>query len=180
MKVLASAVREEHARATKPLGAALNQAAHAAAHTKNTYLAAQYHRLAGRRGRKKAIVAVAHSILVIAYHLIKRKEPYHELGGNYFDKRQPEVTAKRLLKRLEQLGYQVSVQALLSVSLHNLFSDQHFNKLIQFRQAAYADLETAKDALFELCDAVIGTAAANSFAELSSSKYFRRCWPQCV
>jgi len=54
---------------------------------------------------------------------------------------------------------------------------EHFNKLIQFRQAAYTNLGTAKDALFELCDAVISTSAANSFAELSCSKYFRRCWP---
>lgn len=97
-------------RGNKSLGAALNQAAHGAAHTKNTYLAAQYHRLAARRGRKKAIMAVAHSILVIAYHLISRKESYHDLGENYFDKRKPEVTAKRLLKRLEQLGYTIAVQ----------------------------------------------------------------------
>jgi len=62
-------------RGNKALGAALNQAAHAAAHMNNTYLSAQYHRLAGRRGQKKAIVAVAHSILVICYHIIKRKEP---------------------------------------------------------------------------------------------------------
>jgi len=97
-------------RGNKALGAALNQAAHAAAHMKNTYLSAQYHRLAGRRGQKKAIVAVAHSILVIAYHLIKRKEPYRELGGDYFDKRRPEATAKRLLKRLEQLGFNVTLE----------------------------------------------------------------------
>jgi len=94
----------------KPLGAALNQAAHAAARTKNCYLASQYHRLAARRGVKKAIVAVAHSILVIAYHLIQRHEPYRELGADYFDKRRPEATAKRLVKRLEQLGYQVALQ----------------------------------------------------------------------
>lgn len=92
------------------LGAALNQAAHGAAHTKQTYLAAQYHRLAARRGKKKAIMAVAHSILVIAYHLIQRQEPYRELGGDYFDNRQPEVLANRLRKRLEQLGYQVALQ----------------------------------------------------------------------
>jgi hypothetical protein len=92
------------------LGAALNQAAHAAARTKHTYLAAQYHRLAGCRGNKKAIVAVEHSILVIAYHLIQRREPYRELGGDYFDKRRPEATAKRLVKRLEQLGFQVTLQ----------------------------------------------------------------------
>ena len=88
---------------------ALVQAAHAAARTKNTYLSAQYHRLATRRGQKKAILAVAHSILVIAYHLIQRQEPYRELGGDYFDRRCPEATAKRLVKRLAQLGYQVSL-----------------------------------------------------------------------
>lgn len=97
-------------RGNKPLGAALNQAAHAAARTKNTYFNAQYHRLAARRGKKKAIVAVMHSILVIAYHLIQRREPYRELGGNYFDQRRPEVTADRLVKRLAKLGYQVSLQ----------------------------------------------------------------------
>jgi transposase len=99
-------------KGNKPLGVALNQAAHAAAHTRNTYLSAQYHRLAGRRGKKRAIVAVAHSILVIAYHLIKRNEPYRELGGDYFDKRRPEATANRLVRRLEHLGFRVSLQQL--------------------------------------------------------------------
>jgi transposase len=89
----------------------LIQAAHAAAHTKNTYLAAQYHRLAARRGKKRAIVAVAHSILVIAYCLLSRHEPYRELGGDYFDRLRPEATAKRLLKRLENLGYQITLPA---------------------------------------------------------------------
>jgi hypothetical protein len=60
---------------------------------------------------------------------------------------------------------------------HNSTATKHFNKLIQFRQAAYACLGTAKDALFELSDAVIDTPAANSFAELSCSRYFRRRWP---
>jgi transposase len=94
----------------KPLRSALTQAAHAAAHTKKTYLAAQYRRLAGRRGKKKAIIAVAHSILVIAYHLIDRHEDYHDLGADYFDKRRPETTAKHLIKRLEALGYSVALQ----------------------------------------------------------------------
>ncbi len=94
----------------RALRVALVQAAHAAARTKNTYLSAQYHRLAARRGQKKAILAVAHSILVIAYHLVQRQEPYRELGGDYFDRRRPEATAKRLVKRLEQLGYAVSLQ----------------------------------------------------------------------
>lgn len=92
------------------LRTALSQAANAAARTKDTYLQAQYRRLASRRGRKRAIMAVAHSILIIAYHLIARKEPYRELGSDYFDQIRPEKTAKRLIKRLEQLGFQVSVQ----------------------------------------------------------------------
>ncbi len=103
-------------KGNKALGAALNQAAHGAAHTKNTYLAAQYHRLVARRGKKKAIVAVMHSILVIAYHIIQRKEAYKELGGNYFDERNPVKTAQRLLKRLEKLGYDVSILQVPSVS----------------------------------------------------------------
>ena len=92
----------------RALTVALVQAAHAAAHSRNTYLSAQYHRLAGRRGKKRAIVAVAHSILVISYHIIQRKEPYQDLGGDYFDKQRPEATAKRLLKRLQHLGYDIS------------------------------------------------------------------------
>jgi transposase len=94
----------------RALGVVLNQAAHAAAHTKNTYLSAQFHRLASRRGAKKAIIAVACSILVIAFHIIERKQPYIELGGDYFDKRRPEITANRLLKRLKHLGFQVTIQ----------------------------------------------------------------------
>jgi transposase len=104
-------------KGNKALGAALNQAAHAAARTKNTYLSAQYHRLARRIGKKKAIVAVEHSILVIAYHLIQRHEPYRELGGDYFDKRRPEATARHLVKRLEKLGYQVSIEATESAAV---------------------------------------------------------------
>jgi hypothetical protein len=86
-----------------------NQAAHAAAHTKNTYLSAQYHRLAGRRGQKKAVVAVSHSILVIAYHMIQRKEPYNELGGDYFYKHRVEASVKHLVKQMEFLGFSVSL-----------------------------------------------------------------------
>ena len=66
--------------------------------------------MAGRRGKKKAIVAVAHAILVIVFHIIVRKEPYRELGGDYFDKQDPETTAKRLAKRIAKLGYQVTLQ----------------------------------------------------------------------
>lgn len=91
------------------LRATLVQAAHALTQTK-TYLAAQFRRLSRRRGSKRAAVAVAHSILVIAYHLIQRQEPYRDLGANYFDSSRPEVTTKSLVKRLERLGYQVALQ----------------------------------------------------------------------
>lgn len=97
-------------KGNQALSVALNQAAHGASHTKDTYLSAQYRRLAARRGKKRAIMALMHSILVIAYHLIQRSEPYRDLGGDYFDKRRPEATAKHLVKRLKQLGYSVSLQ----------------------------------------------------------------------
>ncbi len=86
---------------------ALTEAAHGAAHTKKTYLAALYHRIAARRGRKKAIIAVAHAILVICYYLLLRKEPYQELGANYFDERERQDVERRLVKRLQRLGYEV-------------------------------------------------------------------------
>lgn len=86
------------------------QSAHVASRS-HTYLAAQYRRIAARRGKKRATMAVAHSILVIAYHVIQRQEPYHELGANYFDQKQPEVTTQKLVKRLERLGYQVTLQS---------------------------------------------------------------------
>jgi transposase len=88
----------------------LVQAAHAAARTKSTYLSAQYRRLATRRGKKRAIMAVAHSMLVMAYYMIQRQEPYREAGGDFFDRLQPEDTARRLVKRLEHLGYHVTLQ----------------------------------------------------------------------
>lgn len=97
-------------KGNKPLRAALNQAAHAAARTKNTYLAAQYHHLVPHTGKKKAIMAVAHSILVIAYHVIRKQEPYRDLGRDYFERLRPEVTSRRLVKRLERLGYKVSLE----------------------------------------------------------------------
>ena len=88
----------------------LVQAAHAAARTKGTYLSAQYRRLSTRRGKKRAIMAVAHSMLVMAYYMIQRQEPYREAGGGFFDRLQPKDTARRLVKRLEHLGYHVTLQ----------------------------------------------------------------------
>ena len=103
-------------KGNQALATALTQAAWAASHTKSTYLSAQYHRLAGRRGRKRAIVAVAHSILIIAYHLIKNEETYQDLGNNYYDRRNTEATAKRLITRLEKLGFKVELDLPLPVA----------------------------------------------------------------
>jgi transposase len=91
------------------LRAALVEAAWAAARTKGTYLAALYHRLVTRKGQKRALIAVAHSILVAAYQMLKNAEPYREPGQDYFDRLRPEHTANRLVKRLAALGYKVEV-----------------------------------------------------------------------
>ena len=92
------------------LKAALTQAAHAASKTKATYLAAQFRRLAARRGKKRAAVAVAHTILIIAYTLLQRGTVYHELGADYFDQRNDHSLQRQLVKRLERLGYTVTLE----------------------------------------------------------------------
>jgi transposase len=92
------------------LRAALVEAAHAASRCKGTYLAAQYRRLAARRGGKRAAVAVGHSILVAIYHLLRNEEDYRELGGTYFDERDRHAVERRLVGRLEGLGYTVTLQ----------------------------------------------------------------------
>ena len=89
---------------------ALIEAAQAASRTRGTYLAAQFHRLAARRGKKKATVAVAHSILVAAYHLLTRPDLYADLGGDYFDRRDREAVEHRLVRRLEALGNKVTLE----------------------------------------------------------------------
>jgi transposase len=86
---------------------ALCEAAWAASKTKATYLQAQFRRLAAIRGSKRAIIAVASTILTIGYHMLKEGTTYRELGGNYFDKRNLLRTTRRLVKRLEALGHRV-------------------------------------------------------------------------
>ena len=93
------------------LRAALVAAAHAAARTTQSALGAPYRRLKARRGAKQAILAVAHSRLVLADHVIARREPSRELGAAYFDQHQPVATANRLLRRRRRLGYDVSISA---------------------------------------------------------------------
>ncbi len=92
------------------LRTALVQAAQAAARKRGCYLQTLYKRLAARRGKKKAVVAVAHSILVSAYHIISRREPYRELGPEHFDERRRSHTAHRLTQRLRRLGFQVIIE----------------------------------------------------------------------
>jgi transposase len=86
---------------------ALCQAAWAASHTKDTYFSAQYRRLAARRGKKRAIIAVAHSLLIVIYCMLKQDRTYLELGGNYFDQLHAERHKRYLVKKLEVLGFQV-------------------------------------------------------------------------
>lgn len=88
----------------------LVQVAWAASHTKRTYVAAQYHRLAGRRGKKKALVATAHTILVIIYHVIKEGTTYHELGADFFDRLDTEHLTRTLVRRLERMGHKVTLE----------------------------------------------------------------------
>jgi transposase len=99
-------------RGNRSLRRGLCQAAWAAAATHDTYLSALYHRLAARRGKKRAIMAVAHAILVIAYHLIARRQTYQELGANHFDLLHAERLKRRLVRRLEGLGHRVILEPL--------------------------------------------------------------------
>ena len=92
------------------LRSGLIQAAHAAVKCKATYLKAVYQRLVKRRGKQKAIVAVAHRILKAAYQILSKQEPYRDLGANYLDSRSPDKVLNRLCHRIEQLGYQVSLK----------------------------------------------------------------------
>jgi len=90
------------------LKTALVQAAHGAARMRGTALAAKYQRVAARRGAKRAIMAVAHRLLIIAYHVIARREPYRELGADYLERRHAPATVDRLVRRLQQLEVAVT------------------------------------------------------------------------
>lgn len=91
------------------LRSALVEAAWMAARTKNTYLSAQFKRIAIRRGTKRAALAVAHTILVIMYHMLARNKSYCELGGAYFDQRNVQRVIHKSVARLENLGFKVSI-----------------------------------------------------------------------
>jgi hypothetical protein len=92
------------------LRTALVEAAHAAARTKDSYLGALYRRLAARRGKKKATVAVGHAILIIADHLLADGTVYQDLGPTHFDERDRDAVQRRLVQRLQRLGYKVTLE----------------------------------------------------------------------
>src|SRR5436309_3530772 len=92
------------------LRTALTEAAQAASHTKDTYLASQYQHLAARRGKKKAIVAVAHSILRIVWHLLDHDCEYVDLGSRYLEERDRQQLERRVVRRLERFGYTVKLE----------------------------------------------------------------------
>ena len=92
------------------LRAMLVQAAWAASRTKLTYLSAQYRRLAKRRGKKRALVAVGHTLLVMIYHVLKKGTTYAELGADFLDRQEPERLTRQLVKRLESLGHKVTLE----------------------------------------------------------------------
>ena len=87
----------------------LAEAAWAATRRKDSYLAAQYRRLAARRGKKRALVAVGHSLLVVIYHILKHNVEYQDLGPDYFARLEPERLRRYLVKRLQGLGFDVTL-----------------------------------------------------------------------
>ncbi len=108
-----SAGKRRSGRTTKGdrwLKRVLVQAAWAASHSKGTYLAAQYRRLAKRRGCKRALVAVGHTLLIIMYHVLKRGTTYAELGAEYLERLEPERLTRQLVKRLQSLGHKVTLE----------------------------------------------------------------------
>lgn len=105
-KRLRSAVRHGN----RWLRRALSEAAWGASQTRTSYFAAQYHRLAPRRGKKRALIAVAHSLLVVIYHILKEHMDYQDLGRDYFDHLESERLQRYLVHRLEALGHEVTLR----------------------------------------------------------------------
>ena len=94
------------------LGRALIEAAKAASRTKGTYFAARYRRIAARRGPNRAAMAVAHSMVVVAWNMLNTGEPYNDPGGDYFERRrEPKHQAERLARRIRDLGFDVTLTA---------------------------------------------------------------------
>ena len=96
-------------KGNRPIGAAITQAAWAASPTKGTWLKARYHRLAARRGKQRAIVAIGRSMLVSIWHMLSRQEPYQDLGADYYDQRRKETKVSYFTKQLSNLGFVVTL-----------------------------------------------------------------------
>jgi hypothetical protein len=96
---------------------AMCQAAWGAARTKNSYLAAFYRRMSIRKGAQKAIMALAHHMIVVVHQVLSRKEEYVEFGGDYYDQRNKPKTVARLVGRLQRLGYDVNLRAIPSAEV---------------------------------------------------------------
>jgi hypothetical protein len=94
----------------------LCQAAWAVSRKKNCYLSSQFKRIAARRGPKRALMAVAHTMLVIGYHILKTGQGYHELGGNYLEQINKDQLQRHFVKRLQKLGFKVTVEPSLEVA----------------------------------------------------------------
>ncbi len=91
------------------LRSVLTKAAWAASHSKNSYFRAQYRRLAARRGKKRAAIAVGHTLLVVIYHMLKDGREYAELGADYLHKLDPQRVTRDLVNRLHRLGFDVTL-----------------------------------------------------------------------
>jgi transposase len=96
-------------KGNRPIGTALNQAAWAASRTKDTFFKARYHRLAARRGKKRAIVAIGRSMLISIWHMLSRQEPYQDLGADYYDQRRKDTKVSYFTKQLSKLGFVVTL-----------------------------------------------------------------------
>ena len=111
----ASSTPARPAKGSKWLRGTLTESAKAVVRTKGTYLSARYHRIKSRRGHAKATIATAHKILTAAYHVLQQGVPYNELGEEFFYRRDTENTERyrrRLIKQLERLGHQVTLEPL--------------------------------------------------------------------
>ena len=95
---------------------ATKTAARAAVRTKDVYLAAQYARLKPSRGHKKALGAVKHSIICACWHMLSTGELYSDLGGDYFQRRDPERQTQRLIRQLQALGHAVTLEPATSTA----------------------------------------------------------------
>jgi transposase len=104
---------KRHSGRTTPgnkwLKSGLTESAWGSSRSKGTYLQARYRRLASRRGKKRATLALAHTLLIMAYHIVKEQCTYNELGADSFDRLNEQYLVKRLTSRIERLGYQVKI-----------------------------------------------------------------------